>query len=68
MDAALGVEGWDERVSRLEALGALGEAFKCATDGADFCGCGAGILEAERLELLARLGDGWAFPLSFAGC
>jgi hypothetical protein len=67
-DGVLGVEGWAERVSRLVAFDALGETFECATGGADFCVCGAGILAAERLELLARLGDGWTLPFSFAGC
>jgi hypothetical protein len=61
----LGVEGWDERVSRFVALDALGEIFECATGGADFCVCGVGILAAERLE--ARLGGGWRLPVVFAG-
>jgi len=63
----LGVEGWDERVSRLVALDALGEIFECATGGADFCVCGVGILAAERLELLASLGGVWRVPFGFAG-
>ena len=58
--------GWDERVSRLVALDALGEIFECATGGADFCVCGVGILAAERLELLEWLGDGGTLPFSFA--
>lgn len=67
LGAVLGVEVWDERVSRLVALDALGEIFECATGGADFCVCGVGILAAERLELLAWLGGGWTLPFSFAG-
>ena len=67
LGAVLGVEGWDERVSRLVALDALGEIFKCATGGAGFCVCGVGILAAERFELLAWLGGGWTLPFSFAG-
>jgi hypothetical protein len=67
LGAVLGVEGWDERVSRVVALDALGETFKCATGGADFCVCGVGILAAERLELLAWLGAGRTLPVGFAG-